>query len=115
VSQIRPSNAIIPVLPTMEPEDSLIMGDEDLSTIPKKESNEFIKSSVEDLVLIPNDSEDTSESDSNCDLPSCEDFSSIDVLRGNSMTFYNPLFDSNDDLYLAMTNHYPMRTFQEIM
>ncbi|GJT89444.1 hypothetical protein Tco_1071161 [Tanacetum coccineum] len=36
-------------------------------------------------------------SDSDCDLPSCDDFSSIDVPRGNSMTFSNPLFDSNDD------------------
>ncbi|GJV49733.1 hypothetical protein Tco_1439945 [Tanacetum coccineum] len=34
-------------------EDSLIMENEELSTIPKKESDEFIKSSVEDLVLIP--------------------------------------------------------------
>ncbi|GKC26851.1 hypothetical protein Tco_1034145 [Tanacetum coccineum] len=44
---------IITILPTMEPEDSLIMGDEDLRTIPEKESDEFIKSSVEDLVPIP--------------------------------------------------------------
>ncbi|GKC77856.1 hypothetical protein Tco_1128630 [Tanacetum coccineum] len=36
----------------MEPEDSLIMGDEDLRTIPEKESDELIKSSVEDLVPI---------------------------------------------------------------
>nr|GEV88838.1 hypothetical protein [Tanacetum cinerariifolium] len=69
--QIPPSIAIIPVLPTMEPEDSLIMGDEDLSTIPEKESNEFIKTSVEDLVRIPSESEDTS--DSECDLPFCGD------------------------------------------
>ncbi|GKB20178.1 hypothetical protein Tco_0854101 [Tanacetum coccineum] len=54
----------------MEPEDSLIMGDKNLRTIPKKESDEVIKSSVEDLVPIP---------------------------RGNSMTFSNPLFDANDD------------------
>nr|GEX17128.1 hypothetical protein [Tanacetum cinerariifolium] len=44
-----------------EPEDSLIMRDEDLHTIPKKESDEFMKSSVEDLVLIPRESEDTSD------------------------------------------------------
>ncbi|GKE53453.1 hypothetical protein Tco_1488609 [Tanacetum coccineum] len=37
VSQLPPSIAITPVLPTLEPEDSLIMGDEDLSTIPEKE------------------------------------------------------------------------------
>nr|GEV40403.1 hypothetical protein [Tanacetum cinerariifolium] len=84
-SQIPSSIAITPVLPTIEPEDSLIMGDEDLSTIPEKESDEFIKSSVEDLVPIPSESEDTS--DSECDLP----------FYGNSMTFYNHLFDSNDD------------------
>nr|GEU94416.1 hypothetical protein [Tanacetum cinerariifolium] len=36
------------------------MGDEHLNTIPKKESNEFIKSSVENLVPNPSESEDLS-------------------------------------------------------
>ncbi|GJZ90458.1 hypothetical protein Tco_0662385 [Tanacetum coccineum] len=62
-SQNLPSIAITPVLPTMEPEDSLITGDENLSTIPEKESDEVIKSSVEDLVPIPSESEDTSDND----------------------------------------------------
>ncbi|GKA46954.1 hypothetical protein Tco_0739837 [Tanacetum coccineum] len=79
VSQIPSSIAITPVLLTMEPEDSLIMGNEDLSTIPEKESDEFIKSSVEDLFPIPSESEDTSESDSDFDLPSCDNLSSIDI------------------------------------
>ncbi|GJU62547.1 hypothetical protein Tco_0294135 [Tanacetum coccineum] len=48
-------------------EDSLIMGMAS-STIPEKESDEVIKSSVEDLVPIPSESKDTSESDSDCDL-----------------------------------------------
>ncbi|GKD52701.1 hypothetical protein Tco_1281677, partial [Tanacetum coccineum] len=61
------------------------------------ESDEFIKSSVEDLVPIPSEFEDTSESDSDCDLPSCEDFSPINVYEEKSVTFSNPLFDSNDD------------------
>nr|GEW45708.1 hypothetical protein [Tanacetum cinerariifolium] len=69
----------------MELEDSLIMGDEDLRTIPEKESDEFIKSSVEDLVPIPMESEDTSDSDKECDFPVY------------SVTFSNPLFDNNDD------------------
>ncbi|GJT19129.1 reverse transcriptase domain-containing protein [Tanacetum coccineum] len=43
ISQIPPSIAITPFLPTMKPEDSLIMGDENLSIIPEKESDEFIK------------------------------------------------------------------------
>ncbi|GJQ89070.1 hypothetical protein Tco_0188594 [Tanacetum coccineum] len=51
-SQIPPFMAITPVLPTLELEDSLIIGDEHLSTIPKKELDEVIKSSVEDLVPI---------------------------------------------------------------
>ncbi|GJX62477.1 hypothetical protein Tco_0295377 [Tanacetum coccineum] len=93
-SQIPP---ITPVLPTLEPEDSLSMGDEHLSTIPEKESDEFIKSSVEDLVPIPSESEDTSGSDSECNLPSCNDFSPINVSEKKSVTFSNPLFDSNDD------------------
>nr|GEW78167.1 ribonuclease H-like domain-containing protein [Tanacetum cinerariifolium] len=56
----------------LHPKDSLIIRNKDLSTIPKKESDEFIKSSVEDLDLIPSESEDTSESDSECDLSACE-------------------------------------------
>ncbi|GJW44718.1 hypothetical protein Tco_0073517 [Tanacetum coccineum] len=73
------------------------MGDEHLSTIPEKESNEFIKSSVEDLVPIPSESEDLSESDSECILPSCDDFSPINIYLEKSVTFSNPLFDSNDN------------------
>nr|GEW27035.1 hypothetical protein [Tanacetum cinerariifolium] len=41
----------------MNPDDFLIMGNKDLNTIPEKESNEFIKSSVEDLDPIPSESE----------------------------------------------------------
>ncbi|GKF88723.1 hypothetical protein Tco_0262686 [Tanacetum coccineum] len=40
--------AITPVLPIEEPDNSLSMGDEHLDTIPETESDEFIKSSVED-------------------------------------------------------------------
>nr|GEU57722.1 hypothetical protein [Tanacetum cinerariifolium] len=45
--------AITPVLSTKEPVDSLSMGDEHLDTIPATESDEVIKSSVQDLVPIP--------------------------------------------------------------
>ncbi|GJW12087.1 hypothetical protein Tco_1577914 [Tanacetum coccineum] len=77
------------------PEDSLIMGNEELSTIPEKESDEFIKSSVEDLVPIPSESEGTSENDSESVLPSSDDFSLI--FEEKSVTFSSPLFNSNDD------------------
>ncbi|GJS44678.1 hypothetical protein Tco_0594799 [Tanacetum coccineum] len=73
------------------------MRDEHLSAIPKKESGEFIKSSVEDLVPIPSESGDTSGSDSECDLPSCNHFSPIIISKEKSVTFFNPLFDPNND------------------
>ncbi|GJV91441.1 hypothetical protein Tco_1539254 [Tanacetum coccineum] len=67
------------------------MGDEHLSTIPEKESDELIKSSVENLVPIPRESEVTSDNESECDVP-VDDESSPTFT-----TFSNPLFDSNDD------------------
>ncbi|GKF33028.1 hypothetical protein Tco_0106228, partial [Tanacetum coccineum] len=97
ISKLPPSIAITPDLPIKEPDDSLIMGDEHLSTIPEKEWDEFIKSSVEDLVLIPSESEDTSGSDSDYGLPLCNDFSPINDYEEKFVTFSNPLFDSNDD------------------
>ncbi|GJS92839.1 hypothetical protein Tco_0799807 [Tanacetum coccineum] len=96
ISKLPPSIAITPILPTLEPEDSLIMGNEELSTIPEKESDEFIKSSVEDLVPIPSESEDTSGSDSDCDLPSCDDFSPINVYKEK------PCLAPSDDIELLL-------------
>nr|GEW97077.1 hypothetical protein [Tanacetum cinerariifolium] len=46
---------ITPVLSTEEPIDSLSTGDEHLDTIPETESDEVIKSSVENLVSIPSE------------------------------------------------------------
>nr|GEV45201.1 hypothetical protein [Tanacetum cinerariifolium] len=59
------------------------MGDEHLNTILEKESDEFIKSSVENLFPNPSDSEDERE----CDVPACDDFT----------TFSNLLFDADGD------------------
>nr|GFB92449.1 hypothetical protein [Tanacetum cinerariifolium] len=50
-------SAITPVLSTEETDNSLSMGDEHLDTIPVTESDEVIKSSVEDLVPIPSEFE----------------------------------------------------------
>ncbi|GKE22915.1 hypothetical protein Tco_1434427, partial [Tanacetum coccineum] len=80
--QISLVNAITHDLPTEEPEYSLSIGDKHLDTIPETE-----KSSVENLVPIPSESEDFSDNESECDMPVCNDFT----------TFSNPLFDSNDD------------------
>nr|GFA80356.1 hypothetical protein [Tanacetum cinerariifolium] len=50
----------IAITPDFLIKDSLSMGDEHLDTIPEKESDEFIKSSVENLVPNPSESEDLS-------------------------------------------------------
>ncbi|GKE09593.1 hypothetical protein Tco_1413144 [Tanacetum coccineum] len=43
---------------TKEPSDTLLMGDEIISTTPARENDEFIKSSVDNLVPIPRESEE---------------------------------------------------------
>nr|GEZ62041.1 hypothetical protein [Tanacetum cinerariifolium] len=63
--------AITPILSTEEPDNSLSMGDEHLDTILASKSDEFIKSSVENLVPIPNQFEDFSNS--NDDSTSIDD------------------------------------------
>ncbi|GKE45117.1 hypothetical protein Tco_1472401 [Tanacetum coccineum] len=55
---------------TMEPFNTFLMGDEIISTITERENDEFIKSSVDDLVLIPRELEVTSVCDDlECDMP----------------------------------------------
>nr|GEX61593.1 hypothetical protein [Tanacetum cinerariifolium] len=66
-----------------EPDNSLSIGDEHLDTIPAMKSDEFIKSSIKNLV--PNPSE--SEGECECDVPACEVFT----------TFSNILFDADYD------------------
>nr|GEX93085.1 hypothetical protein [Tanacetum cinerariifolium] len=69
--------AVTPSLSTEEPDNFLSMGDEHLDTIPATESDEFFKSSVENLFQIPSESEDFS--DSNYEFSSTDDDSfSID-------------------------------------
>nr|GFB93463.1 hypothetical protein [Tanacetum cinerariifolium] len=53
--------------------DSLIMENEHLDTILETKSDEFIKSSVENLVPIPCESKDFSDIKSECDMPDCDD------------------------------------------
>nr|GEZ82094.1 hypothetical protein [Tanacetum cinerariifolium] len=71
-SQI-PSSIVIttspPILPIEDPDNTLIMGNEELNTIPENE----------------------------CILPSCDDFSPTDIPEEKPVTFCNPLFNSNDD------------------
>nr|GEU47349.1 hypothetical protein [Tanacetum cinerariifolium] len=50
-----------PFLATMEPLDSFLMGDEVISNISSREINEFVKSSVDDPIPVPRESEVTSD------------------------------------------------------
>ncbi|GJY87914.1 hypothetical protein Tco_0502542 [Tanacetum coccineum] len=84
--------AITPVLPTVEPDNSLSMGDEHLSTIPKKK-----ESSVKELIPIPSESKGIS--DSMYDVPFCENSHPLDALKDHSEIFFDPNDDyaSSDD------------------
>nr|GEW17448.1 hypothetical protein [Tanacetum cinerariifolium] len=77
ISELPSYSAVTP----SEPVDSLNMGDEHLNTISATESDEFIKSCVENLV--PNPSE--SEGKNVCDVPA------------GFTTFSNVLFDADYD------------------
>ncbi|GKF40110.1 hypothetical protein Tco_0120171, partial [Tanacetum coccineum] len=71
------SNAITPILPIEEFDNSLSMGDEHLSTILEMKSDEVTKSSVEDLVPILSESEGISND--TCDVPFCDNTPPLDV------------------------------------
>ncbi|GJZ75061.1 hypothetical protein Tco_0639526 [Tanacetum coccineum] len=58
-------------LPIEEPDNSLNMGDEHLDTISVTESDEVIKSSIENLIPIPSEFEGIS--DDTFDVPNCDD------------------------------------------
>nr|GFB41224.1 hypothetical protein [Tanacetum cinerariifolium] len=78
ISKLPSYSAVIPT----EPIDSLNMGDEHLDTIPAIESDEFIKSCVENLVQNPSET----EGENGCDVPV------------GFTTFSNVLFDDDYDL-----------------
>nr|GEX78535.1 hypothetical protein [Tanacetum cinerariifolium] len=90
ISQLPPSFVITTsplILPIEDPKDSLIMGNKDLSTILEKESDKFIKSSVEDLVPISSESKDTFGSD-----------------KENVKIYSNPLFEFDDEYISSDAN-----------
>nr|GFA71560.1 hypothetical protein [Tanacetum cinerariifolium] len=83
--------SITPVLSTEEPVDSLSMGDKHLDTIPTTESDEVIKSSVEDLIPIPSESEGIPEH--KCDVPFHDNSLPLDVSKDQ----IEDLSDSNEE------------------
>nr|GEV33709.1 hypothetical protein [Tanacetum cinerariifolium] len=95
ISGLPPFFAITPdepVLSTEEPDNSLSMGDEHLDTISATKSDEFIKSSVENLIPIPCESEGIP--DHMCDVPSIDNSSPLDVSKDQIEDFS----ESNEEL-----------------
>nr|GEU61912.1 hypothetical protein [Tanacetum cinerariifolium] len=92
-SQISSVIAIAPILPTEEPKYSLSMRDEHLSTISETESDQVIKSSVENFVPIPSETELTYDN---------EITSNEDVL----MIYSNSLFDDKEIIPTKIDPHY---------
>nr|GEU93365.1 hypothetical protein [Tanacetum cinerariifolium] len=83
--------AVTPVLSIEEPDNSLSIEDEHLDTIPATESNEFIKSSVENLIPIPSESEGIPEH--MCDVPFHDNSPPLDVSKDQ----FEDLSESNDE------------------
>ncbi|GJT28802.1 hypothetical protein Tco_0909077 [Tanacetum coccineum] len=111
------------------------------ATIPERENDEFIKSSVDDLIPIPRESEVTSVCDDlECDMPITILFPTTDVReedfdiafmrissrllngergcddskpRSYDVTFSNPLFNFNDDSTLCNDNPLFDKEFEE--
>nr|GEW41219.1 hypothetical protein [Tanacetum cinerariifolium] len=97
-------NPVTPSLSTEEPDNSLSMGDEHLDTIPATESDEFIKSSVENLIPIPSDSEGIP--DNMCDVPFHGNSPPLDVSKDQFEDFFdsNDKFSSIDDNSFSIDN-----------
>ncbi|GKE27420.1 hypothetical protein Tco_1442804, partial [Tanacetum coccineum] len=79
-----------------EPDNSLKMGDEHLDTIPATESDEVIKSSVENLVPIPSEFEGISDDTS--DVPNCDNNCVVESLVNRDTSIVhsskiNPIFE----------------------
>nr|GEY70130.1 hypothetical protein [Tanacetum cinerariifolium] len=61
------------ITPNFPITDSLIIENEHLDTISETKSEKFIKSSVENLVPIPSESDDFFDIEIECDMPDCDD------------------------------------------
>nr|GEV39404.1 hypothetical protein [Tanacetum cinerariifolium] len=96
--------AVTPSLSIEEPDNSLSMGDEHLDTVPAIESDEFIKSSVENLVPIP--SESAGIPDNMCDVPFHDNSPPLDVSKDQFVDFSNFSDESTstDDDSLSIDN-----------
>ncbi|GKA94597.1 hypothetical protein Tco_0816635 [Tanacetum coccineum] len=87
IQQIPEKTSFDAITPDFSITDSLSIGDEHLSTIQETESDELLKSSVENLIPTPSESEDLSDIESECNVPVCDYFTTVS----------NPLFDADNE------------------
>nr|GEV95055.1 hypothetical protein [Tanacetum cinerariifolium] len=94
--------AITPVLSTEEPVDSFIMENEHLDTILEMKSDKIIKYSIEDLVLVPSESE--AIPDNMCDVHFHDNSPPLDISKDQFMDFSDSNNDSTsiDDDYFSI-------------
>ncbi|GJS02075.1 hypothetical protein Tco_0318583 [Tanacetum coccineum] len=91
----RSTKIITPDLPTVEPDNSISMGDEPLSTIPETESDEVIKSSAKGI------------SDDICDMPFCDndhfdsEFGLINSLLSRDISITSPKIDFLPEVFVG--------------
>nr|GFA76636.1 hypothetical protein [Tanacetum cinerariifolium] len=85
IAELKENFNVTLVLSTEEPDNSLSMGDEHLDSISAMESDEFIKSSVENLIPIPSESEGIPEH--KCDVPSHDNSSPLDISKDQTEDF----------------------------
>nr|GEV50131.1 hypothetical protein [Tanacetum cinerariifolium] len=95
-SQISSGHAVAPILSTKEPEYSPSIGYEHSNTTSKIESDEIIKSGVEELVPILSENEVTSEDKREYDVLVCEDSSASDIYDDHYEIFSDS--KNNDDI-----------------
>nr|GEY99673.1 hypothetical protein [Tanacetum cinerariifolium] len=95
IAELTENFNVTPSFPIEEPDNSLSMEDEHLDTISATESDEVIKSSVENLILIPSESEGILEY--KCDVPFHDNSLPLDVSKDQ----FEDLSDSNDEFSLT--------------
>nr|GEU83686.1 hypothetical protein [Tanacetum cinerariifolium] len=111
-SQISPVHAVAPILSTKESEHPLSIGYENLNTILETESDEIIKSGVEELVPILNENDVTSEDKKECDMPVyenftvCDDHSDIffDSKNDDDISVYDDNFEDIEHVEASLSN-----------
>nr|GEX92837.1 hypothetical protein [Tanacetum cinerariifolium] len=97
IADLKENFNVTPILSTEEPDNSLSIGDEHLDTISATESDEVIKSSVDDLIPILSESEGIPEH--MCDVPFHNNSPPLDVSKDQfkDLSESNEEFSSTDD------------------